>query len=116
MDASPETSTSQTARCHACGMRLDPADRFCRACGRKQHGGKMPWYYEPIAVILLGFFVLGAFAIPLALRSPKFTPAAKWTLSFLLFAYTVGLIGGTIWLTVIMYNHFADIANAGRML
>jgi hypothetical protein len=115
MTATPEIVTPQTPRCHACGIRVELTDRYCRACGKKQLAGQSPWYYEPIVVILLGFFVLGAFGIPLVFRSPKFTPAAKWTLSLMLLIYTLVLVGATAWIAYIIFDHYRQISEIGRM-
>lgn len=118
MHTTPE-STAQapdmTMRCRACSARIEKTDQFCRYCGKRQYGGKTPWYYEPIIVILIGFFVLGAFAVPLVFRSPKFTPAAKWTLSFLLIVYTVVVVGTTLWSSLIIWNRFAELGRIQGM-
>jgi hypothetical protein len=38
---------------------------------------KIKWYLRPIVVILLLFFVLGLFGLPLLYKSPKFNRKAK---------------------------------------
>ena len=62
-------------------------------------GGKMPeeegkvkWYLRPISVVLLLFFVLGPFGIPLLYKSPKFSRTLKIILSIVVIVYTCYLI------------------------
>ena len=38
---------------------------------------KIKWYLRPISVVLLLFFVLGPFALPLLYKSPKFSKTLK---------------------------------------
>jgi PDZ domain-containing secreted protein len=38
---------------------------------------KIKWYLRPIIVVLLLFFVLGPFALPLLYKSPKFSKTLK---------------------------------------
>lgn len=59
---------------------------------------KNAWYLEPIAVILLLFFALGPFALPLLYKSPKFGSGAKISLTILTLLFTG---------TVIFYSYQA---------
>ena len=53
---------------------------------------KIKWYLKPISVILLLFFVLGPFGLPLLYRSPKFNKTLKIILTIVLVIYTSYLI------------------------
>ena len=55
-------------------------------------GGKVRWYLKPIGVILLLFFVLGPFALPLLYRSPRFTKGWKIILTIATISYTAYLV------------------------
>ena len=43
----------------------------------RKEDGKIKWYLRPISVVLLLFFVLGPFALPLLYKSPKFRKTLK---------------------------------------
>jgi len=55
-------------------------------------GGKVRWYLKPISVILLLFFVLGPFGLPLLYKSPKFSKTLKIVLTIAVMIYTAYLI------------------------
>ena len=57
---------------------------------------KVPWYYQPWAVVMSLFLVLGPFGLPLLYRSPKFSRTAKIVLTIATVAYTVYLVIATI--------------------
>ena len=54
--------------------------------------GKIKWYLKPIVVILLLFFVLGPFGLPLLYKSPKFAKKLKIILTIIVILYTTYLI------------------------
>ena len=58
----------------------------------KTEGGKVEWYLKPISVILLLFFVLGPFALPLLYRSPRFTKGWKIILTIATISFTAYLV------------------------
>lgn len=60
------------------------------------HGEVLKWYQRPIVIILLLFFVLGPFALPLLFRSPAFTLKWKLILTTLVVVYTVYLVIVTV--------------------
>lgn len=49
---------------------------------------KVKWYLRPVSVILLMFFVLGPFALPLLYKSPKFSKTSKIVLTIIIVIYT----------------------------
>ena len=53
---------------------------------------KVKWYLRPISVILLLFFVLGPFGLPLLYRSPQFSKRLKIILTVAISIYTLYLI------------------------
>ncbi len=53
---------------------------------------KFKWYLRPIGVVLLLFFVLGPFGLPLLYKSPKFSRKLKIALTVLVIIYTIYLI------------------------
>jgi hypothetical protein len=50
------------------------------------------WYLRPLVVILLLFFVLGPFGLPLLFKSPRFGKTWKIVLTMAVVVYTVYLI------------------------
>jgi hypothetical protein len=57
---------------------------------------KAKWYLRPIGVVLLLFFVLGPFAIPLLYKSPQFSKTLKIVLTIVVMIYTSYLIIATV--------------------
>ena len=57
-----------------------------------QEDRKTKWYLRPISVVLLLFFVLGPFGLPLLYRSPKFSRTSKIILTLVVMIYTLYLI------------------------
>jgi hypothetical protein len=53
---------------------------------------RIKWYLKPIVVILLLFFVLGPFGLPLLYKSPKFTRKLKIILTVIVILYTTYLM------------------------
>ncbi|MGA2468697.1 MAG: hypothetical protein ABSH06_30700 [Thermodesulfobacteriota bacterium] len=53
---------------------------------------KVKWYLNPVIVVLLLFFVLEPFALPLLYKSPKFNKTSKTILTIVVIAYTLFLI------------------------
>lgn len=53
---------------------------------------KVKWYLNPVIVVLLLFFVLGPFALPLLYKSPKFSKTSKTILTIVVTVYTLFLI------------------------
>ena len=57
---------------------------------------KVKWYLMPIGVVLLLFFVLGPFALPLLYKSLKFSKTLKIVLTILVMIYTSYLVIATV--------------------
>ncbi len=53
---------------------------------------KIKWYLRPAIVVLLLFFVLGPFGLPLLYKSPKFSKKLKIILTIVVIIYTSYLI------------------------
>jgi hypothetical protein len=53
---------------------------------------QVKWYLRPIGVVLLLFFVLGPFGLPLLYKSPKFSQKLKIVLTIAVILYTSYLI------------------------
>lgn len=57
------------------------------------------WYYTPIGIALLAFFVLGPFVLPLVWRSPALSPRGRAIATALVVLYTV-LLAWQVWVAV----------------
>jgi hypothetical protein len=57
---------------------------------------KSKWYLNPIVVLLLLFFVLGPFGLPLLYRSPHFGKTSKIILTIITAVYTIYLLYETV--------------------
>ena len=88
--------------CWSCSKNIDPADNFCRHCGRGQ-GKNVPWYYQHWGIIVSALG-LGPFVLVLVWRSPRLSKEARWVYTAL-----VALI--TWYAAVQTYNLFLLIKN-----
>jgi hypothetical protein len=53
---------------------------------------RVKWYLRPISVVLLLFFVLGPFGLPLLYKSPQFSKTLKIILTIAVIIYTSYLV------------------------
>jgi hypothetical protein len=67
------------------------------------------WYYRPVWVLVLLFFVLGPFALPYLWRSPRFTRGMKIGLTISVFAYTTLLVGETIRIVHAVHDELEEL-------
>jgi hypothetical protein len=58
----------------------------------RKEDGKIRWYFRPISVVLLLFFVLGPFALPLLYKSPKFSKRLKIILTIVVIIWARFLV------------------------
>ena len=61
--------------------------------------GKSQWYFKPVVVIFLLFFILGPFGLPLLHKSPHFGKTSKILLTIAVLIYTAYLVYATIQIT-----------------
>lgn len=71
--------------------------------------GKMKWYLRPFGVILLLFFVLGPFGLPLLYKSPKFSRTLKIILSIVVIVYTFYLIFASLEIGRELYTRMEEL-------
>jgi hypothetical protein len=64
--------------------------------GKPSQEENIKWYLKPIGVVLLLFFVLGPFGLPLLYKSPKFSRKVKLVLTVFVIIYTIYLIIGSL--------------------
>jgi len=57
---------------------------------------KVKWFLRPVGVVLLLFFVLGPFGLPLLYKSPKFSKKLKILLTVAVMNYTAYIISTTV--------------------
>lgn len=55
-------------------------------------GSQAKWYHNVWVVLLLLFFVLGPFGLPMLWKSPRFSKSWKQILTVLTLLYTVALL------------------------
>jgi hypothetical protein len=70
--------------------------------------GTVKWYLRPMSVVLLLFFVLGPFGLPLLYKSSGFTRKWKIVLTILVIIYTSYLITLTLEFVGDFSRIFAD--------
>jgi len=71
--------------------------------------GKVKWYLRPMSVVLLLFFVLGPFGLPLLYKSPKFSKTLKIILTIVVIIYTSYLIFATLEIARQLYGRMAEL-------
>ena len=70
---------------------------------------KIKWYLRPISVVLLLFFVLGPFALPLLYKSPKFSIPLKIILTIVVIIYTSYLIFASLEIGRELYRRMGEL-------
>jgi len=70
---------------------------------------KIKWYLRPISVVLLLFFVLGPFALPLLYKSPKFSKPLKIILTIVVIIYTSYLIFASLEIGRELYRRMGEL-------
>ena len=93
---------ANTEICLACGATTATPATYCSRCGKaltpasqaSAPGSK--WYQNIWLVLILLFFVLGPFGLPLVWKNPRFSHAVKITLTLVMVVYTVALVAMTI--------------------
>jgi hypothetical protein len=76
--------------------------------------GKIRWYFRPTSVVLLLFFVLGPFALPLLYKSPKFSKRLKIILTIVVIIYTSYLIFATLEIGRELYRRMEELQDILR--
>ena len=70
---------------------------------------KTKWYLKPVGVVLLLFFVLGPFGLPLLYKSPKFGKASKIILTVVVMMYTCYLIFASLEIAKELYGRMEEL-------
>ncbi len=70
---------------------------------------KTKWYLRPISVILLLFFVLGPFGLPLLYKSPAFGKTLKIILTIVVIMYTSYLIFASLEIARQLYSRMGEL-------
>lgn len=70
---------------------------------------KIKWYLRPTSVVLLLFFVLGPFGLPLLYKSPKFSKTLKIILTFAIIIYTSYLIFASLEIGRELYRRVEEL-------
>ena len=73
--------------------------------------GRVKWYLRPIPVILLLFFVLGPFGLPLLYKSPRFSKTLKIILTIGIIIYTSYLIFASLEIARQLYSRMGELQN-----
>ena len=78
--------------------------------------GKVKWYLNPISVVLLLFFVLGPFGLPLLYQSPKFSKTLKIMLTVVVIVYTSLLIFASLEIGIELYTRMQELRHIRPIL
>jgi hypothetical protein len=70
---------------------------------------KVKWYLRPVSVVLLLFFVLGPFGLPLLYKSPKFSKPLKIILTIAVIIYTSYLIFASLQIAKQLYGRMGEL-------
>jgi hypothetical protein len=71
--------------------------------------GKVKWYLRPMGVVLLLFFVLGPFGLPLLYKSPKFSKTLKIILTIAVIIYTFYFIFASLEIARQLYSRMGEL-------
>ena len=75
----------------------------------REEDRKIKWYLRPISVVLLLFFVLGPFGLPLLYKSPKFSKTLKIILTILVILYTFYLIFASLQIAKELFRTLGEL-------
>ncbi len=67
------------------------------------------WYLRPVGVVLLLFFVLGPFGLPLLYKSPKFSRTSKIILTIAVMGYSFYLILASLEIARELYGRMEEL-------
>jgi hypothetical protein len=76
--------------------------------------GKVKWYLTPMGVVLLLFFVLGPFGLPLLYKSPKFSKTTKIILTLGVIIYTSYLVITSVKIGRQLYGRMMELQDMLR--
>ena len=86
--------------CPWCAQSHTPEANFCSRCGKPinqmmgtpQAPSAPKWYHNIWVVLIMLFFVLGPFGLPLVWKNPRFSRSVKIALTLTMVLYTIVLI------------------------
>lgn len=78
----------------------------------KADSEKPAWYYQPLFVLIMLFFVLGPFGLPLLYKSPCFAKAWKIILTIAVVLFTVYLVVFSYQTAMTLVNQLLPRSNA----
>jgi hypothetical protein len=79
-----------------------------------KEGGKVKWYLRPMSLVLLPFFVLGPFGLPLLYKSPQFSRTMKIILSIAIIIYTSYLIFASLEIARQVYSRMGEFQDRNK--
>ncbi len=89
-----------TQPCPWCAQPVTAEANFCDRCGKPVNRMVSPqapatpkWYYNIWFVLMMLFFVLGPFGLPLVWKNPRFSRWVKLALTLAMVIYTIVLLG-----------------------
>jgi len=97
-----------SASCRSCQRPIEPGDAYCRYCGASQTPS-VPWYLQPVWIILLTFTVLGPFGLPLIWKTPKMSRGLKVVLTSITLAFTIVLVYAAYWVMAFLFQYYGQL-------
>ena len=70
---------------------------------------RVKWYLRPISVVLLLFFVLGPFGLPLLYKSPNFSKTLKIILTIAVIIFTSYLVFVSLEIARQVYSRMGEL-------
>jgi len=70
---------------------------------------EVKWYLKPVSVVLLLFFVLGPFVLPLLYKRPKFSKTWKIILTIAVIIYTSYLVFASLEIGRELYRRMEEL-------
>ncbi len=111
-----KTEAAPENRCWRCLHPIEPGDRFCRHCGRRQVSLSGKLLYHPISIIILTLTILGPFALFLVWKSPFMNRTEKIILSIGIALVTAVVIYASIYIVVMIYHEWQSIDSMWEQL
>jgi hypothetical protein len=72
----------------------------------------IPWYYDPVVVLLSIFLVFAVFGLPLLWKSPRFSRPWKISISIITVLYTAAIVWSLFYLIFYIFlPYYQEIMN-----
>lgn len=104
-----DTQVESVRRCRSCSRKVGEDFRFCPYCGKRLGSpGESKWRHSTAALVI-AFFLVGPFALPLLWSNPKYRPLTKVLVTVVVLVVTVLIVYTLVLLTMRVLEQFRGL-------